>query len=167
MCSLVFLGLNLLPSVDCLSLPCAFPSHLLALVSQQMENPSEANLVSNFETVCASSDLVNPSGQLSVPGVADPIMEQFLVAQTHFMSVMMQNMNNMMTQQNQTTVTSINLMNQNNQANRRTTTSVSTRADANQQLSPVPVVTHQNPSQFPATQNQLMPATISTSCAAY
>ena len=88
----VFLGLNLLPLVDCLPLPCAFPSHLLALVSQQMENPSEANLVSDLETV-----------------------------------------------------------------------SVRTRTDINQLLSPVPVVTPQNLNQLPATQNQLMSATMQPS----
>ena len=65
-----------------------------------------------------------------------------------------------MTQQNQTTATLINLMNQNNQASHRTITNVSTRTDDNQQLSLVPVVTHHNPSQLPATQNQLMQATI-------
>lgn len=54
-------------------------------------------------------------------------------------------------------------MNQNNQASHRTISSVSTRIDENQQLSLVLVVTHQNPSQFPATQNQLMPATMQTS----
>ena len=127
----VFLGLNLLPLVDYLPLPCASPFHLLALISQQMKSPSGANFVSNLETVCASSDLVNPNGQLSVPAVADPIMRQFLVAQTQSMNAMMQNMNNMMTQQNQTTATLINLMNQNNQASRRTVASVSTRADVN------------------------------------
>lgn len=149
----VFLGVLWVkpaPLVDSLPLPYAFPSYLWALVSQQMENPSEASLVSNLEIVCASLGVFNPSGQLSVPRVADPVMEQFLVAQTQFMNAMMQNMNNRMTQQNQTTATLVNLMNQNNQASHRTVASVSTRADDDQQLSPVPVVTHQNLSQFPA-----------------
>ena len=128
-----------------------------------MKSLSEANLVSNLETVCASSDPVNPSGKLSVPEVADPVMEYFLVAQTQFMNAMMQNMNNMMTQQNQTTATLVNLMNQNNQANRRPVASVSTRADDNQQLSSAPVVMHPDLSQFPATQNQLMSATMQPS----
>ena len=43
-------------------------------------------------------------------------MSQLLAAQTQFMSAMMQNMNNMMTQRNQTFAAIVNLLNQNNQA---------------------------------------------------
>ena len=60
---------------------------------------------------------VNASGQSPAPGAVDPNMAQLLAAQTQFMSAMLQNMNNMMTQQSQTAVAIVNLLNQNYQNN--------------------------------------------------
>ena len=78
---------------------------------------------------------VNASGQSPVPGAADPTMAQFLAAQTQLMSVMMQNMNQVMTLQNQTAEALFNMMNQVNQA--PTTTALMTPGSALRPLVPL------------------------------
>ena len=78
---------------------------------------------------------VNASGQSPVPGAADPTMAQFLAARTQLMSVMMQNMNQVMTLQNQTAEALFNMMNQVNQA--PTTTALMTPGSALRPLVPL------------------------------
>ena len=62
---------------------------------------------------------VDPFSQPPTPppaAHADQGLGQFIAAQTQLMNAMMQNMNQMINQQNQTTATLLAMLNQNNQA---------------------------------------------------